>query len=72
VLSGLIAGFAARGASIEQASAWGVSMHAHAGDRLSARVGTMGYLAREIAGEVPAIMQAFARIRPAPRKARQS
>jgi ADP-dependent NAD(P)H-hydrate dehydratase len=59
VLAGLIAGFAARGATIEQASAWGVTLHAHAGNALVARVGTLGYLAREIAGEVPTIMQAL-------------
>lgn len=61
VLSGLIAGIAARGAPIEQASAWGISLHAHAGAALAARVGTLGYLAREIAGEVPAVMQALRR-----------
>jgi ADP-dependent NAD(P)H-hydrate dehydratase len=61
VLSGLITGFAARGATIEQASAWGVAVHAHAGSALAARVGTLGYLARELAGEVPAIMQALMR-----------
>ena len=61
VLSGLIAGLAARGATIEQASAWGVTLHAHAGDVLAARIGTLGYLAREIAGEVPALMQALRR-----------
>lgn len=61
VLSGLIAGLAARGATIEQASSWGVALHACAGNALAARVGTLGYLAREIAGEVPAIMQALTR-----------
>jgi ADP-dependent NAD(P)H-hydrate dehydratase len=61
VLSGLIAGLAARGATIEQASSWGVALHARAGNALAARVGMLGYLAREIAGEVPTIMQALAR-----------
>src|SRR5437016_6195878 len=61
VLSGLIAGFAARGATIEQASAWGVALHAHAGSALATRVGTLGYLARDLAGEVPTIMQALMR-----------
>ena len=61
VLSGLIIGFAARGATIEQASAWGVALHAHAGNALAARVGTLGYLARELAGEVPTIMQTLMR-----------
>ena len=57
VLSGIITGLLARGATIEQASIWGVALHAHAGNRLAARVGMLGYLAREIAAEVPAIMQ---------------
>ena len=61
VLSGLITGCAARGATIEQASAWGVALHAHAGGALAARVGTLGYLARDLAGEVPTIMQALMR-----------
>ena len=56
VLSGIITGLAARGASLEQASAWGVALHARAGERLAARFGPLGYLAREIAGEVPALM----------------
>jgi hydroxyethylthiazole kinase-like uncharacterized protein yjeF len=59
VLAGLITGFLARGATIEQASAWGIALHAHAGKKLAARVGRLGYLAREIAAEVPAIMQSL-------------
>ncbi len=61
VLSGLIAGLAARGATIEQAAAWGVALHGLSGAALAARTGGLGYLAREIAGEVPAIMQAMER-----------
>jgi Histidine phosphatase superfamily (branch 1)/Carbohydrate kinase len=41
VLSRLIAGFAARGATIEQASSWGVALHARAGNALAARVGML-------------------------------
>jgi ADP-dependent NAD(P)H-hydrate dehydratase len=55
VLAGLIAGFAARGASAEQAAAWGVYLHARAGAVLEKRMGQVGYLAREIAAEVPAL-----------------
>ena len=61
MLAGLITGVAARGATIEQASAWGVALRAHAGNALAARVGTLGYLARELAGEVPTIMQTLMR-----------
>ncbi|MBA2962603.1 MULTISPECIES: NAD(P)H-hydrate dehydratase [Ramlibacter] len=47
-LAGAIAGLCARGATLEQACAWGVVLHAQAGDRLAARRGAVGYLAREI------------------------
>jgi hydroxyethylthiazole kinase-like uncharacterized protein yjeF len=56
VLAGLIVGLLARGAPPEQAAAWGVSLHARAGERLAARLGPLGYLARELAGEVPRLM----------------
>jgi len=56
VLAGIIAGLAARGASLEQAAAWGVALHARAGERLAARFGPIGYLAREISAEVPVLM----------------
>jgi ADP-dependent NAD(P)H-hydrate dehydratase len=55
-LSGIIAGLAARGASLEQACAWGVALHARAGEKLAARIGPLGYLARDIAAEVPMLM----------------
>ena len=59
VLAGLIAGLAARGAPLEQAAAWGVALHARAGEALAQRHGTVGYLARELAAEVPALMHAL-------------
>jgi ADP-dependent NAD(P)H-hydrate dehydratase len=71
VLAGLIAGLVARGAPLEQAAAWGVALHGRAGDRLAARIGSLGYLARELAAEVPALLDSMA---PAtlPSRARQS
>jgi NAD(P)H-hydrate repair Nnr-like enzyme with NAD(P)H-hydrate dehydratase domain len=33
-----------------------VALHARAGERLARRVGTVGYLAREIADEIPALL----------------
>jgi hydroxyethylthiazole kinase-like uncharacterized protein yjeF len=60
VLAGIIAGLAARGAPPEQAAAWGVALHARAGDALARRHGTLGYLARELAAEIPALMHALA------------
>jgi len=56
VRAGIIAGLLARGADGPQAAAWGSSLHALAGERLADRVGGLGYLAGELAGEVPAIM----------------
>jgi hydroxyethylthiazole kinase-like uncharacterized protein yjeF len=61
VLAGLVAGLAARGAAGEQAATWGVALHARAGEVLARRAGTLGYLARELAGEVPALMEALSR-----------
>ena len=63
VLAGLIAGLAARGCPPEQAAAWGVALHARAGAALAQRHGTLGYLARELAQQVPALMHA---LQPAP------
>jgi hydroxyethylthiazole kinase-like uncharacterized protein yjeF len=53
VLAGIIAGLCARGADPLQAAAWGVSIHARAGERLAKRIGSIGYLAREILDEIP-------------------
>jgi len=59
VLAGAMAGLAARGAPLEQAGAWGVVLHAQAGARLGARHGEVGFLARELPGEMPAALQAL-------------
>jgi hydroxyethylthiazole kinase-like uncharacterized protein yjeF len=56
VLSGLIAGLAARGAPLEQACAWGVVLHRLAGQTLAREVGPFGYLARELPGVVPRLL----------------
>ncbi|MEJ6021832.1 NAD(P)H-hydrate dehydratase [Ramlibacter sp. PS4R-6] len=61
VLAGLIAGFAARGATLEQACAWGVVLHALAGRTLARSVGAVGYLARELPGVVPGLVEKAAR-----------
>lgn len=57
VLAGIIAGLAARGAGLAQATCWGVYLHARAGERLGARMGMLGYLARELPGEIPALLE---------------
>ncbi|WP_158374408.1 NAD(P)H-hydrate dehydratase [Cellulosimicrobium cellulans] len=56
VLAGAVAGLLAGGAPAEQAACWGTAVHGSAGDRLAARVGPLGYLARELADEVPAVL----------------
>jgi hydroxyethylthiazole kinase-like uncharacterized protein yjeF len=63
VLVGIIAGLAARGASPLQAAVWGVHLHARAGDRLARRIGPLGFLARELPPEVPALMAELQRPR---------
>ena len=60
-LAGIIGGLAARGAPLEQAAAWGVALHARAGEVLAEKVGPLGYLARELAVEVPGLMVAVQR-----------
>jgi NAD(P)H-hydrate repair Nnr-like enzyme with NAD(P)H-hydrate dehydratase domain len=56
ILAGAIAGLRARGTSDAQAACWGTHLHAAAGDRLASRVGSLGYLARELADELPSLM----------------
>jgi ADP-dependent NAD(P)H-hydrate dehydratase len=52
-LSGVLLGLAARGAEPLQAAAWAVFLHGSAGDALARKVGPVGYLARELLGEIP-------------------
>lgn len=56
VLAGIIAGLLARGAAPLVAAAWGVWLHGEAGRRLAERVGPLGFLGRELSGEVPGLM----------------
>ncbi|MBT0994988.1 NAD(P)H-hydrate dehydratase [Cellulomonas sp. DKR-3] len=56
VLAGAVAGLLAAGAAPEQAACWAVALHGTAGDRLAARVGQVGYLARELVDELPAVL----------------
>lgn len=56
VLAGTITGLLARGADPIHAALWGVHLHAEAGERLARSKGPLGYLARELSGEVPGIL----------------
>lgn len=56
VQAGIVAGLLARGAEPSQAAVWGAFLHARAGERLASSVGPVGYLAREIPAELPAVL----------------
>jgi NAD(P)H-hydrate repair Nnr-like enzyme with NAD(P)H-hydrate dehydratase domain len=53
VKAGAVAGLLARGASPTQAAAWGAYLHGRAGERLTATIGRVGFLARELVPELP-------------------
>ena len=57
VLAGIIAGLCSRGAETDQATIWGVALHARSGNALAKRIGPIGFLAREIADEIPTLMR---------------
>jgi ADP-dependent NAD(P)H-hydrate dehydratase len=59
-LAGILTGLSARGAPPSLATIWAVYLHAEAGKRLSARIGDLGFLAREIPSEIPRTMADFA------------
>ena len=56
VLAGIVGGLLARGAEPLNALLWAVWLHGEAGAQLAKKVGPIGFLAREIAGEVPALL----------------
>jgi len=55
-LAGIVAGLLARGADPLEAAQWGVFLHGEAGNRLAQTRGPLGFLARELLAEIPAIM----------------
>ena len=55
-LAGIVGGLAASGADPLTALLWGVLLHGEAGAALDRRVGPAGFLAREIPGEIPALL----------------
>jgi NAD(P)H-hydrate repair Nnr-like enzyme with NAD(P)H-hydrate dehydratase domain len=60
VLAGIIVGLAARGATLAQAAVWGIALHARAGLALAERLGSIGYLARELPAEIPMLLDKLA------------
>lgn len=55
-LAGIVGGLLSRGADPLVALLWGVWLHGEAGCALAKKVGPLGFLAREIAAEVPALL----------------
>ena len=56
VLAGIVGGLLARGAEPLNALLWAVWLHGEAGAALAKKVGPIGFLAREIADEVPSLL----------------
>ena len=56
VLAGALVGLLARGVDPAQAACWATYLHAAAGDRLAARVGSLGFLARELLDQLPLVL----------------
>ena len=56
VLAGIVGGLLARGADPLNALLWAVWLHGEAGAKLAKKVGQIGFLAREIADEVPSLL----------------
>jgi len=57
VLAGVVAGLAARCGLADQAACWATYVHAATGPRLAASVHRLGFLAREIVDEIPAVLR---------------
>ena len=55
-LAGIVGGLIARGADTLTALLWAVMLHGQAGEQLSKKVGPVGFLAREIPDEIPALL----------------
>lgn len=56
-LAGILGGLLARGALPLPALLWSVWLHGEAGASLAEKIGPVGFFAREIAAEVPALLQ---------------
>lgn len=55
-LAGILGGLLARGAAPLTALLWAVWLHGEAGARLAAKLGPIGFLAREISAEIPTLL----------------
>ena len=57
VLAGILGGLLARGAEPLSALLWAVWLHGEAGSSMSRKVGPVGFLAREVSAEIPALLE---------------
>jgi len=55
-LAGIVGGLLARGADSLTALLWAVLLHGEAGEALSRKIGPIGFLARQIPDEIPALL----------------
>ena len=60
VRAGITAGLLARGAEPVQAAVWASHLHGRAGERLAATIGRLGFLARELPYQIPAVIDEIA------------
>jgi ADP-dependent NAD(P)H-hydrate dehydratase len=58
VLAGILGGLLSRGAEPRTAAAWAVWLHGESGRRCAETLGKIGFLARELLGEIPRLMAA--------------
>jgi hydroxyethylthiazole kinase-like uncharacterized protein yjeF len=56
VLAGIVGGLRARGADAVTSLLWGVWLHGEAGARFGKETGDIGFLARELPGEIPGLL----------------
>lgn len=59
VLAGFLTGLIARGTPALAAAVWAVHVHARSGQRLSTRIGELGFLARELLDEMGSVAAAL-------------
>jgi hydroxyethylthiazole kinase-like uncharacterized protein yjeF len=57
VLAGIVAGLASRGAAPVVAAIWGVFLHGRAGKQLSQSIGRLGFIARDLIEQLPALLE---------------
>ena len=55
-MAGILGGLLARGSGPLEALLWSVWLHGEAGASLARKIGPIGFFAREIAGEIPALL----------------